>query len=183
MIANTLMLTIVLAQNQYWTVDYLTQPSGEVLEVGGIGFLPDGDMVVSTRRGQVWRIDNPQAENPSDATFTLICEGLHEGLGIAVFESEIFVMQRGEVSKLVDLDNDMLRTIDNDDVIDNSAGFDNSEVGANATQGLTPMHRQNVDEATVENVLVQDNLDDDTYPSIVDIADKEAAERSNDDDF
>ena len=74
-------------------------------------------------------------------------------------------------------------TFYNDDVIDNSAGFDNSEVGANATQGLTPMHRQNVDEATVENVLVQDNLDDDTYPSIVDIADKEAAERSNDDDF
>ena len=71
-------------------------------------------------------------------------------------------------NQLVDLDNDMLRTIDNDDVIDNSAGFDNSEVGANATQGLTPMHRQN---------------DDDTYPSIVDIADKEAAERSNDDDF
>ena len=86
-------------------------------------------------------------------------------------------------NQLVDLDNDMLRTIDNDDVIDNSAGFDNSEVGANATQGLTPMHRQNVDEATVESVLVQDNLDDDTYPSIVDIADKEAAERSNDDDF
>ena len=86
-------------------------------------------------------------------------------------------------NQLVDLDNDMLRTIDNDDVIDNSAGFDNSEVGTNATQGLTPMHRQNVDEATVENVLVQDNLDDDTYPSIVDIADKEAAERSNDDDF
>lgn len=86
-------------------------------------------------------------------------------------------------NQLVDLDNDMLRTIDNDDVIDNSAGFDNSEVGTNATQGLTPMHRQNVDEATVENVLVQDNLDDDTYPSIVDIADNEAAERSNDDDF
>lgn len=86
-------------------------------------------------------------------------------------------------NQLVDLDNDMLRTIGNDDVIDNSAGFDNSEVGTNATQGLTPMHRQNVDEATVENVLVQDNLDDDTYPSIVDIADKEAAERSNDDDF
>ena len=108
MIANTLLLTIVLVQNQSWTVDYLTEPSGEVLEVGGIGFLPDGDMVVSTRRGQVWRIDNPQAENPSDATFTLICEGLHEGLGIAVIDGEIFVMQRGEVSKLVDLDNDTI---------------------------------------------------------------------------
>ncbi|MGM8872519.1 hypothetical protein ACS8E3_12615 [Psychrobacter sp. 2Y5] len=86
-------------------------------------------------------------------------------------------------SQRVDIDNTMMHTFDNDDVIDNSAGFDNSEVGTDATQGLTPMHRQNVDEATVDNVLVQDNLDDDNYPNIVDIADKEAAERSNDDDF
>lgn len=86
-------------------------------------------------------------------------------------------------SQRVDIDNTMMYTFDNNDVIDNSAGFDNSEVGTDATQGLTPMHRQNVDEATVDNVLVQDNLDDDNYPNIVDIADKEAAERSNDDDF
>jgi len=86
-------------------------------------------------------------------------------------------------SQRVDIDNTMMHTFDNDDVIDNSAGFDNSEVGTDATQGLTPMHRQNIDEATVDNVLVQDNLDDDNYPNIVDIADKEAAERSNDDDF
>ncbi len=85
--------------------------------------------------------------------------------------------------QLVDLDDSMLRTINNDDVIDNTAGFDNSEVGTGATQGLTPMHRQNVDEATIENVLVQDNLDDNDYPDIADIADSEAAERSNDDDF
>ena len=42
-------------------------------------------------------------------------------------------------NQLVDLDNPMLHTIDNDDVIDNSAGFDNSEVGSAATQGLTPI--------------------------------------------
>lgn len=85
--------------------------------------------------------------------------------------------------QLVDLDDDMLRTIDNDDVIDNTAGFNNSEVATDATQGLTPMHRQNIDEANIENILVQDNLDDDDYPSIVDIADRDAAENSNDDDF
>ena len=45
------------------------------------------------------------------------------------------------------------------------------------------MHRQNIDESTIDNVLVQDNLDDSNYPDIVDIADPEAAERSNDDDF
>ncbi len=86
-------------------------------------------------------------------------------------------------NQLVDLDNPMLHTIDNDDVIDNSAGFDNSEVGTNATQGATPMHRQNVDEARIDEVLVQDNLDDPDYPDAVDIADTEAAERSNDDNF
>jgi len=86
-------------------------------------------------------------------------------------------------SQEVDLDNPMLRTIDNDDVIDNSAGFDNSEVGTDATQGLTPMHRQNIDESRVDEVLVQDNLDDSNYPDTMDIADREAAERSNDDDF
>lgn len=86
-------------------------------------------------------------------------------------------------NQLVDLDNPMLHTIDNNDVIDNSAGFDNSEVGTDATQGLTPMHRQNIDESRVDEVLVQDNLDDSNYPDILDIADTEAAERSNDDDF
>ncbi|WP_350655429.1 hypothetical protein [Psychrobacter sp. S1-30-MNA-CIBAN-0213] len=86
-------------------------------------------------------------------------------------------------NQLVDLDNPMLHTIDNNDVIDNSAGFDNSQAGSGATQGLTPMHRQNVDEAQVDELLVEGNLDDNDYPDIIDIADKDAAERTNDDDF
>ena len=101
-------LTFTQTQNDFWAVDYLSTPSGAVLEVGGIGFMSDGDLVASTRRGQVWRVDSPNATNPNDATFTLICEGLHEGLGLAVIEDEIFVMQRGEISKLVDLDGDTI---------------------------------------------------------------------------
>ena len=98
----------VIAQTQQspWSIDFLSPPKGELLEVGGMGFMSDGDMVVSTRRGQVWRIDNPSATNPEDATFTLICEGLHEGMGLAVVDDEIFVAQRCELSKLLDLDGD-----------------------------------------------------------------------------
>ncbi|MGP9545223.1 hypothetical protein ACT3QR_09490 [Psychrobacter sp. AOP7-B1-25] len=91
--------------------------------------------------------------------------------------------QSEQDNQLVDLDNPMLHTIDNDDVIDNSAGFNNSEVGSDVTQGLTPSHRQNLDESRVDEILVQDNLDDSDYPNAMDIADREAAERSNDDDF
>lgn len=101
-------VTITTLATSPWTVDYLTPPEGEVLEVGGIGFLSDGDLIASTRRGQVWRVDNPNAQNPNDATFTLICEGLHEGLGLAVIDDAIFVMQRGEIAKLVDLDGDTI---------------------------------------------------------------------------
>lgn len=89
----------------------------------------------------------------------------------------------GDNNQQVDMDNPMLHTFDDDDVIDNDAGFSNIEVGSAATEGLTPIHRQNVDEATIDNVLVQDNLDDGDYPDIVDIADKDAAEHSNSDDL
>ncbi len=85
--------------------------------------------------------------------------------------------------QLVDLENPMLHTFDNDDVIDNTAGFNNSEVGTDATQGLTPMHRQNVDEAQIDELLIEGNLDDDDYPDIIDIADKDAAEHTNNNDF
>lgn len=86
-------------------------------------------------------------------------------------------------SQEIDLNNPMLHTFYDDDVIDNSAGFHNSEVGTDATQGLTPMHRQNIDESRIDEVLVEDNLDDKDYPSIVDIADRGAAKISNDDNF
>ncbi|MDP7008015.1 MAG: hypothetical protein QGI78_00415 [Phycisphaerales bacterium] len=108
MFSALLITTLLCTNSDFWTIDYLTPPDGEVLEVGGIGFMSDGDMVVSTRRGQVWRIDQPNAENPEDATFTLICEGLHEGMGLAVVQDEVYVAQRCELSKLVDLDGDAL---------------------------------------------------------------------------
>ena len=108
MLELLLTITTTLAPVSPWTIDYLTPPIGAVLEVGGIGFMSDGDLVASTRRGQVWRIHNPNAEDPNDATFTLICEGLHEGLGLSIIDDEIYVMQRGEISKLVDLDGDTI---------------------------------------------------------------------------
>lgn len=109
MIAFTTLALLSAAQAQesdYYTVDYLTPPEGEVLEVGGIDFMSDGTLVVSTRRGQVWMVENPHAENPADAKFSLYCEGLWEGLGLRVVDDEIFIVQRGELSRLRDVDGD-----------------------------------------------------------------------------
>src|SRR6185436_308873 len=81
-------------ESDAYTVDWLKPPEKEVLEVGGMGFLPDGRLALSTRRGQVWIVENPLAENPDDAHFTLFADGLQEGLGLAVVDGGIDVLQR-----------------------------------------------------------------------------------------
>lgn len=83
----------------------------------------------------------------------------------------------------IDLNNPMLHIIDDNDNIDDSVGFSNSQAGSDAIDGLTPMRRQNIDESRIDEILVEDNLDDIDYPDIVDIADKDAARHSNDDDL
>ncbi|MCB9899042.1 MAG: DUF1080 domain-containing protein [Planctomycetes bacterium] len=111
-------------EKRYYVVEPIPAPPGEVLEVGGLGRLSDGRLVASTRRGQVWLVDGALDDDPSDATTTLFAEGLQEGLGLCVVPGEhgardrIFVVQRGELSELVDDDGDdrcdTIRTICND---------------------------------------------------------------------
>lgn len=93
-------------ESRYYAVDYLPTPAGERLEVGGMDFLPDGRLAVSTRRGQVWLVSEALAEDPAAARFELFAEGLQEGLGLAVVEGELYVLQRGELSSLHDDDGD-----------------------------------------------------------------------------
>jgi len=51
-----------------------------------------------------------------------------------------------------------------------------------AEEGLTPMHRQNIDEARIDEVLVEESLDSTDYLDIRDIADDEAVPHSHEDD-
>ena len=94
------------AESEFYAVDWLTPPEGELLEVGGLDFLPDGALIASTRRGQVWIVEDPLAADPRAARFRLFAEGLDEGLGLTVVDGAILVVQRGELSRLVDADGD-----------------------------------------------------------------------------
>ncbi|MEY2808340.1 MAG: hypothetical protein RIR65_2757, partial [Planctomycetota bacterium] len=104
MIAPLALLACVLQdpalEGRYYAVDHLKLPDEAVLEVGGMGLMPDGDLMVSTRRGQVWRIEGALAEDPADAKASLYAEGLWEGLGLAVVDGRVFVLQRTELSEL-----------------------------------------------------------------------------------
>ena len=93
-------------EDDYYKIISIPAPEGVLLEAGGVATLPDGRIAVSTRRGDVWVIENPTMENGSAPQFTLFASGLHEALGLTYKEEALYVAQRGELTKLMDKNGD-----------------------------------------------------------------------------
>ena len=77
-------------------------------KVGGMDFLPDGRLLVSTwdQEGAIYVIDNTESDNPEDITYKKIAQGLAEPLGVNVVGDRIFIMQKQELTELVDTNGD-----------------------------------------------------------------------------
>jgi cytochrome c551/c552 len=90
-------------EEDFFKINKVRVPEGPILEVGGLVTLPNGDLGVSTRRGEVYIVENPTSAKPYWRRFAY---GLHEILGIAYKNDAIYVAQRGELTKLVDKDQD-----------------------------------------------------------------------------
>jgi len=78
-------------------------PEGVLLEVGGLCTLPNGSLAISTRRGDVYIMENPLSRTPH---YRLFASGLHEILGLAYKDEALYCSQRGELTKLTDEDGD-----------------------------------------------------------------------------
>jgi len=96
----------VATESDAYTLERYRAPQGTALEIGGLDFAPDGALYVSTRRGQVWRVDDALGDDTQKANISLFAEGLWEGLGLRVIDGEIYVLQRSELSRLRDVDGD-----------------------------------------------------------------------------
>ncbi len=90
-------------ESEYYPVEFMPLPEGVVLEATGLAFDEQGDLMVTNRRGEVWSISNPGSDKPS---FTKFAQGLLEPMGIGHRDGTWYVAQRGELSKLVDQDDD-----------------------------------------------------------------------------
>ena len=90
---------------EYYRLVEMPGPAGEIIEVGGLDFFSDGRIAVSTRRGQVWIVEPAEGERAA-SSFHLFAEGLQEGLGLSVVDDVVHVLQRGELSRLLDRDGD-----------------------------------------------------------------------------
>ncbi|MDW3650556.1 MAG: PA14 domain-containing protein [Bacteroidia bacterium] len=81
-------------------------------KVGGLDFLDErGDkLLVSTwdPEGSVYMLEGVQSGNPENVTVTRIAKGLAEPLGLKVVDGDIYVLQKQELTQLIDHDGDMI---------------------------------------------------------------------------
>lgn len=93
-------------EDDYYKLISLPIPEGVILEVGGMTTLPNGSLAVCTRRGEVWIISNPSISGNARPTYKRFAYGLHEPLGLAYKDGDIYVTQRSELTRLRDTDGD-----------------------------------------------------------------------------
>jgi uncharacterized cupredoxin-like copper-binding protein len=97
---------LVTRESRYWKRIPIPVPDDIVLEVSGIVALPNRELLVATRRGEIWHITGAYDGNPQPR-YTLFASGLHDPLGlIAAPQGGFYVAQRQEVTRIVDTDHD-----------------------------------------------------------------------------
>lgn len=90
----------------FYEIKTLPIPKDIALEVGGLAPLPDGRLAVSTRHGEIWIIENPYQQGQHQVHYRRFASGLHEILGLAYDQGVFYCSQRGELTKISDLDRD-----------------------------------------------------------------------------
>ncbi|WP_246000859.1 plastocyanin/azurin family copper-binding protein [Pontibacter diazotrophicus] len=93
-------------EDDFYKLISLPIPEGVILEVGGLATLPDGSIAACTRRGEVWIISNPNVSGNIKPTYRRFAYGLHEPLGLAYKDGDIYVTQRSEITRLRDMNGD-----------------------------------------------------------------------------
>ena len=96
----------VAKEDDFYPILTMSVPDDILLEVGGLATLPDGRVALSTRRGDVWMVENPYGMGGKMPKYTLFASGLHEALGLAYKDDALYAAQRGELTKLIDEDGD-----------------------------------------------------------------------------
>jgi hypothetical protein len=83
-------------------------PPGEVMEIGSIALMPEQQIAVTTRRGDLWICSGAYADDLSQVTWKKFAQNLHEPLGMFWKDGALYLTQRPEVTKITDADQDGL---------------------------------------------------------------------------
>ena len=94
--------------SDFYLREEIPLPPGEVMEIGSIALMPDKQIAVTTRRGDLWICSGAYADDLSQVTWKKFAQNLHEPLGMFWKDGALFLTQRPEVTKITDADSDGL---------------------------------------------------------------------------
>lgn len=94
------------SESDYYKIVTAEIPQGVVLEACAFQMMPDGRLAVASRRGEIWMIADPFSKEIRASQFTRFAHGLHEVLSLAERNGWLYVVQRCDVSRLKDTNND-----------------------------------------------------------------------------
>ena len=95
--------TVTAAENDYYRLSSVPFPKNLKLEVSGIAALPGDRMAIAIRKGEIWIAEKLSTGKPAYKKFA---SGLHEPLGLALYKGDLYTVQRTELTRLRDTDND-----------------------------------------------------------------------------
>ncbi len=90
-------------KNTFYEIKDVPIPDEVLLEVGGLAFTEEGKLGVTTRRGELWLIEDPASSKPK---YSLFASGMHEPLWLSYRNGSFYTTQRGELTKITDTNND-----------------------------------------------------------------------------
>ncbi len=99
----------VAANNAPHVIDTLTVPYDNpyraLFFLSGVDFLPNGDVAVCTAHGDVWLVKGVDAKLEK-LTWKRFATGLYQPLGLKVIDGKVHVLERGQLTRLHDLNGD-----------------------------------------------------------------------------
>ena len=92
-------------ESDFYEITSIPIPEGIVLEGSGLTWLDSNTIAVCGRRGQIYTIQNALGET-SNLKFNLYADGLHEPVGLHAAGGWLYATQRGELTRIKDMDGD-----------------------------------------------------------------------------
>lgn len=99
-------ITTPKATTESRSANWKPAPDGLALEVSGMAVLDDGRLAVAIRKGEIWILDRVYDDPPGAVGYHRFASALHEPLGLLKLDDAFYTVQRSELTRIRDRDQD-----------------------------------------------------------------------------
>ena len=91
--------------DEFFRIEHFPLPPEAELMITGMDWLNERDLALCTWLGEIYIVENA-AGQPANTKYHRFARGLNEPLGLSVVANQILVVQKGELTRVIDSDSD-----------------------------------------------------------------------------